>query len=93
MRRLVVAAADGPRARGSDPMQWVAAAVVVALLSAFALGRWNPAAKDGSETAPATAASMDAPISTPRQLQFVTAGGTRVIWVFNPEFEAPGSIR
>ena len=93
MRRLVVAAADGPPARDSVSRQWVAAAVVVAFVTAFAVGRWNPSTSHRSETAPATVASIDASISTPRQLQFVTAGGTRVIWVFNPEFNAPGSIR
>jgi|SRR5688572_24698978 hypothetical protein len=93
MRRVVVAAADGPTTRDSHSMQWVAAALVVAFVSAFALARWDPAANQTSDTASATVASIDASISTPRQLQFVTAGGTRVIWVFNPEFNAPGSIR
>ena len=93
MRRVVVAAADGATARASDSIHWVAAAVVVAFVFAFALGRWSPVANTNSETVSATAASLDASISTPRQLQFVTAGGTRVIWVFNPEFEAPRSIR
>ena len=93
MRRLVVAAADGSRTRDSISMQWVVAAVVVAFVSTLAVARWNPPANHGPQTLPATPASMDASISTPRQLQFVTAGGTRVIWVFNPEFNAPGSIR
>jgi hypothetical protein len=35
------------------------------------------------------AAAVDTPSSPAeqRQLQFATPGGTRIIWVFNPEFD------
>ena len=37
-------------------------------------------------TSPAETGASSAQVP-PRQLQFATAGGTRVIWTFNPNFE------
>ena len=93
MRRLVVAAAADSPSREGRPTGWVAAIIAIAFASVVGVVRWNSATDRDAETAAERSAAIDVPIRTPRQLQFVTAGGTRVIWVFNAQFEAPGSVR
>ena len=83
MRRAMLAALDERR---SAAVFWprplaMAATVALTLASGIFLGRHLPPphAVDRS----ASAAQVD----EIRQLQFATPGGTRVIWVFNPDFQ------
>jgi hypothetical protein len=88
MRRAIVAAAD----RSAESPSWfppllalvaTAAALVIAVVGA----RMREAPRDaGRRTAATAPGDTSAPASGKRQLQFATPGGTRVIWVFDPEF-------
>ena len=105
MRRIVVAAvSDGTPSRASSP--WgrrsvLVAATIVAVISA-AIGTGLHV--DLTNRQPSTtqlvpnAAPIDttntAYVTTPtRQLQFVTAGGTRIIWVFNSDLNLEANSR
>jgi len=86
MRLAVVAAAD----RREEPLPWfppllalvaTAAALVIAVVGARM--RETPGAPSGAASAESAASS---PAGGRRQLQFATPGGTRVIWVFDPDF-------
>ena len=86
MRRSIVAAAerDSPVAGWWPRPIFVGATIAVTLVAGIAVGRWlpRPDAADGRGVAPSSsAASHDR-----RQLQFATPGGTRIIWVFDPDF-------
>ena len=63
----------------------MAATVALALASGVVLGRHLPSLRDAARDAPAR--DGGAQIAELRQLQFATPGGTRVIWVFNPDFQ------
>ena len=88
MRRAVVAAAGGS---STTAVWWpapilVAATVAVTLVAGVVAGRWLPshdAAIDGHRGG-APSAAPAAPER--RQLQFASPGGTRIIWVFDPDF-------
>ena len=86
MRRAVVAAAD----RREEPLSWfppllalvaTAAALVIAVVGARM--RETPRTPAGGASAES---AVPSPAGGRRQLQFATPGGTRVIWVFDPEF-------
>ena len=84
MRRAVIAATGEPRATS---LFWpgpvlVATAIAVTLVAGVVVGRWLPARQERS------AGSAGGPeAGARRQLYFATRGGTRVIWVFDPEFQ------
>lgn len=88
-RRVAAAAAPRPTARRVGPLVMLpaAAALVAAVLL---LGRGAP--REASEVAPSVAPVAGAattfgdhePLAEPRQLQFETPGGTRVIWLLDP---------
>jgi hypothetical protein len=89
-RAVVDAARDAP---ADIPAWWprpmlVAATVVVTLAAGVAAGRWLPLQSSAIDRAGATvAASASAPPSRERrQLQFASPGGTRIIWVFDSDF-------
>jgi len=88
MRRVVMAADHGAAASFSawKVARWAALAAVVMTVVVVGLDRW-----------PAQTQQTDAVTNEPaeqapshRQVQFVTAGGTRIIWTFNSDFELPG---
>ena len=85
MRRVVIAAAGHQRA-GTTP--WpsallVAATIAATLVAGVTIGRWfPPREQEGAATGGAVPNA-----GVRRQLQFATRGGTRVIWVFDPEFQ------
>lgn len=88
MRRMILAAAD---ARSASPAWWpqpmlVAATVALTLALGAAVGQRLPERQSGDVSLIAHAAP-NAGETTRRQLQFATPGGTRIIWVFNQEFE------
>lgn len=92
MRRAVIAAR--PETRASASLRWagwLAAPVAVAVLAA--IGSYVDRSQDSPAPVLDGPPSADLPVTTPRQLQFVTAGGTRIIWIFNPDFEIAGSTR
>ena len=78
MRRVVLAERRDPRPSWTRPALVAAAAAIVV---AAVADRW-PASGRSTKDMPA---QVDAPIDAAarRQLQFVTPGGTRVIWTFN----------
>jgi hypothetical protein len=88
MRRAVVAAADHESAMTAwwpRPIL-VAATVAVTIVAGVIVGRRLPShdaaiADLAREPSSRTAASAER-----RQLQFASPGGTRIIWVFDPEF-------
>ena len=90
MRQMVTAAArDAGPARRWRSSVWIAATAVAVLVCVVSVEQWR-------RTGAAAASSMQEPppaaAGTPterRQLQFATPGGTRLIWVFNPEFDVP----
>lgn len=85
IRRAVVAAAA--REAQAAPFPWrqplaMAALVVAMIVAGAAVGR---RADWGDVPAPATVAAHHE--GERRQLQFSTPGGTRIIWMFNSEFD------
>ena len=108
MRRLVIAAAGQPaespaRASWRRPMfvvATVAAVIAVGTVATIKMDlseRTNSTMTVGSEAMPATetdrttqSTSADAPN---RQLQFLTPGGTRIIWVFNSDLNLKATTR
>jgi len=89
VRRRVLEAANEGRSQAWTPSPaWAAAAaVLLALMIGWSLGPSSKAPTVG----PRPAASFEAhpAVATPRQrqIQFDTPGGTRVVWVLNPDFE------
>jgi len=87
MRRAVVAAAtDSVQPAGWWPKPLLVGATVATMLVAGVMaGRWLPS-RDAGTTAVRSETSSAAASSPRRQLQFATPGGTRIIWVFDPDF-------
>ncbi len=91
MRRGVVAAAAGAERKTAfwpQPM-FVAATLAVTLLVGIVGGSRLPrgeTARHAVTTANRTDAGSTLQVAERRQLQFATPGGTRIIWVFDPEF-------
>jgi hypothetical protein len=90
MRQAVVAAVDRPQpffadlARGS----WAAATVMVALTMAAGAHRWFAPLPETRRSDVQAVPIAAAP--TPgerRQVQLIAPGGTRVIWIFNADFQ------
>jgi hypothetical protein len=93
MRRAVIAASEDSRAIPSLRWtQWTAAALTVGVIATVGITYVERSQNDRTATVD-DGPTVEPPVTTPRQLQFVTAGGTRIIWVFNPEFEITGSTR
>ncbi len=91
MRRTVVAAADRS---AQSPAWWPPMLAVVATAAAMVIAVVGARVREHDRPAPApvrsggaSTAAADSPTTAGRrQLQFATPGGTRVIWVFDPEF-------
>ena len=61
---------------------------VAAVAVIVGIDRWSEPTPFPSDERRTTRATVDmAQTSPPRQVQFQTPGGTRVIWIFNPEFQ------
>ena len=67
----------------------LAAMVVVVVVSGAIAGR--RLAPPQTAITPVPSATASAP-EEPRQLQFATPGGTRIIWTFNPDFDLKETI-
>ena len=85
MRCAVIAAADRQRAAATPwPSALMVATTIAAMLAAgVTIGRWLPPGEQ--ETIGFGGAVPE--VAGTRQLQFATRGGTRVIWVFDSEFQ------
>ncbi len=104
MRRTVVAAV-GNDASDRAMSIWMrrpvlAAAAIVALISAGIVTQLRldltnrPATTElRPEVAPIVATTTPNVNTPSRQLQFVTAGGTRIIWVFNSDLDLKATLR
>jgi hypothetical protein len=80
VRRRIVSAASGTRSAGWLPGPLTVGAtlaVTLAIVVFIGTRREPPAVRD----------QVVAPASEPRQVQFETPGGTRVIWVLNPNLD------
>jgi hypothetical protein len=89
MRRLIVTAAQRPGALRTPWQQPLGIAAMLALaIAAGVVGgqRLAPPAAAGPEL------SVGAPANERRQFQFSTPGGTRIIWVFDPEFQVKETV-
>ena len=86
MRRAVIAAADQQRAAAPPwPSALVVATTIAAtLVAGVAIGRSVSTAPNGNPLDPAVAVEET---GGGQQLQFATRGGTRVIWIFDSEFQ------
>ena len=88
IRRMVVAEAGRPPALWSPRPLMVAATVAATLVAGVVIGQRLPRQmplRAGSIERPDTgAANSD---KARRQVQFDTPGGTRIIWVIDPDFD------
>jgi hypothetical protein len=102
MRRAMLAAAS---ARVPEPERWswmrpmfVAATLVAVIAVGIVVGRRVdlPAPQETTATVPGQSKpegrGVEANVPN-RQLQFLTPGGTRIIWVFNSEFDLKETSR
>ena len=89
MRRAIVTAPDAHERSFSDWARgsWAAATVLIALTIAVSMSRWlrpsqevRPVNDDVALTAPPPETGAR------RQMQLIAPRGTRVIWIFNDEF-------
>jgi hypothetical protein len=86
MRQKVVAEARGagaPRLGWFQPLAMAAMAALILVAGVVAV-RWTPAPAPAIE---ADATGPTEPGAGRRQMQFSTPGGTRIIWVFDPDFQ------
>jgi len=99
--RVVSAAADANRlARFVWPRSFVLTTAALSVTCTLALVALQQSVlelrrKIGGSDRPAlsdTAAVNEAPPVQKQQLQFATPGGTRIIWVFDAEFEVKGTL-
>ena len=105
MRRVVVAAvSDAAPDRAASPWMRRPVLVVATVVAVISVGIATGLRLDLTNRQPSVtqlvpeAASLDtaktASATTPnRQLQFVTAGGTRIIWVFNSDLDLKANLR
>ena len=81
LRRAVLAAvASRPSPASFRRRAWALAGVLAIAAAVAGANRW--AHSSHVSQAPSSEARVESPA---RQLQFSTPGGTRVIWVFNPD--------
>jgi hypothetical protein len=90
IRRAAIAAAREPR---PAPLRWqqplAMAALIVLMIGTGVVAGRRAAVRDTS-----TGPAVTMPVGSPQQqqLQFSTPGGTRIIWVFNSEFDLKETI-
>ena len=86
VRRAVLVAIERPdlaATRWPGPLL-AATAVAAAIVAGVAVGQRSPT--PSTSVIGADAAHASGGIRSQRQLQFASPGGTRIIWVFDPEF-------
>lgn len=90
MRRIVAATPPDPSRRSWPRPLLIATTAAVAIAAVVTLGRQLPLLQEPARPGESsdTRTEVSAPPATPtRQLQFETPGGTRIIWVFDPDFQ------
>jgi hypothetical protein len=99
IRRAVLIAVRQPPAVPSygwgRSAAFVSAMLIVAIAgagSAFQAGLRKEASLRGLTVGAEAPADADAPADDRQQLQFATPGGTRIIWVFDSQFEMRGTL-
>ena len=85
-RRLVAEAAGRPAAR---PIWQEAVALAAVVVLMIGIGAATGRRLRPEPTIPSPGPRQP---SEPRQLQFATPGGTRIIWTFDPDFSVKESI-
>ena len=90
MRRAIAAAGESQASSFSDWARgsWAMATVVVAVTIAVGMTGWftpQPDVRNGD--ALATSTSEPSQPAARRQVQLIAPGGTRVIWIFNADFQ------
>ena len=104
MRKVLIAAAANPVAErsGSSWMRpvFVAATAVAIIVVGVVVGLRPDLSKSAGPRATSPAAGQPDSISDTaragepdRQLQFLTPGGTRIIWVFNSDLDLKATLR
>lgn len=83
---------EAARGASASAFEWdralaVAAVVTLMLVTGIYGGKRMP-----ESSAPQASAVLSEPPATPRQLQFATPGGTRIIWIFDPDFTLKESL-
>ena len=84
MRRQIVNVLRHPEVARTPWQQPLAVAAMLALTIAAGVVAGQRLTAPGRAAVGAVAVT---PAQAPRQFQFVTPGGTRIIWVFDPEFQ------
>ena len=92
MRRAVVAAVPSPVAARRLWIQPLLVAATIALMIGTGAVAGRRAALQPPTVATHAAPAPETGEQEKRQLQFATPGGTRIIWVFNPEFQLNESM-
>ena len=86
MRRAVVAAARQPASTWRPRPVMVGATIAATLLAGVLIGHRLPHAEPPARL-PAGIAEHQTVEPVRRQVQFDTPGGTRIIWVIDPDFD------
>jgi hypothetical protein len=90
MRRAIADAGESHASSFSDWARgsWATATVVVALTIAVGMTRWfTPLPDVRNVDVGATSTSEPSQPAARRQVQLIAPGGTRVIWIFNADFQ------
>lgn len=90
MRRTIADAGESHASSFSDWARgsWATAIVVILLTIALGLTRWfTPLPDIRNGDAVATSTSEPSQPAARRQVQLIAPGGTRVIWIFNADFQ------
>jgi hypothetical protein len=90
LRRAILVASDSPHAFFADWARgsWAAATVMVALMIAAGVNRWFTPLPEIRNADAGVVSTVAAPVpGERRQLQLIAPGGTRVIWIFNADFQ------
>jgi hypothetical protein len=90
MRRAIADAGESRASSFSDWARgsWATATIVVAITIAVGMTRWfTPLPDVRNGDAGATSTSEPSQPAARRQVQLIAPGGTRVIWIFNDEFQ------
>ena len=93
MRRAIADAGETYASSFSDWARgsWAAATVVIALTIAAGMSRWMTTSPNvRTADIDATAAAAQTEPGARRQVQWIAPGGTRVIWIFNDDFNPEG---
>lgn len=94
MRHTIVSAGESHESSFADWARgtWAAATVAIAVTVAVGMSRWMtplPDARPSFSQATPTPTTAPGPLEpgARRQVQLIAPGGTRVIWIFNSDFQ------